>query len=244
MRSVLVALAAAGLSVAVAQSAFAADFAPPIYKDLPMPPAFSWTGFYVGVNGGGGWGQTSHTASFGATGALPLTTGYFDVDGGLAGGTFGYNYQIGHWVLGAETDLDWSDIKGTQSRNVIVAGTAGQFSLSSELMWLDTTRVRVGWANDRVLFYGTAGGAFGGLQTNANASASLVGAGGGVTAMSGDTQTRFGWTVGAGIEYAFLNNLSAKVEYMYVDLGTQNQLLVDAVKFNTNIVRAGLNLRF
>jgi outer membrane immunogenic protein len=246
MRKILVLLAAAGLGAALAQSASAADLSPPIYKDLPLPPpAFSWTGFYVGLNGGGGWGQTSHTASFGPVGTLPLTTGYFDADGGLAGGTLGYNYQMGHWVLGAETDLDWSDIKATQSTSVALGGAVGQFSLSSELMWLDTTRVRLGWAYDRVLFYGTAGAAVGGLQTNANASASLLGAGrAGVFGTSGDTQTRFGWTAGAGIEYAFLNNLSAKVEYLYVDLGSQNQLLVDTVKFNTNMVRAGLNLRF
>ena len=59
-----------------------------------------------------------------------------------------------------------------------------------------------------------------------------------------DTQTRFGWTAGGGIEYAFNNYLSAKVEYMYVNLGTQTQINVDSVKFNTNIVRAGVNLHF
>jgi outer membrane immunogenic protein len=82
--------------------------------------------------------------------------------------------------------------------------------------------VRVGWVWDHALFYGTAGAA--------------------VTAA--DTQIRFGWTAGAGVEYAFNNYLSAKVEYMYVNLGTQTQINVDSVKFNTNIVRAGVNLHF
>ena len=119
---------------------------------------------------------------------------------------------------------------------------AAPFSLSSQLNWLDTTRVRVGWVWDHALFYGTAGAAVGGVTATANASAAAGGIGAAVTAA--DTQTRFGWTAGAGVEYAFNNYLSAKVEYMYVNLGTQTQINVDSVKFNTNIVRAGVNLHF
>jgi outer membrane immunogenic protein len=92
------------------------------------------------------------------------------------------------------------------------------------------------------LFYGTAGAAVGGVTTTASASAAIAGLG--ATATAADTQTRFGWTAGAGVEYAFNNYLSGKVEYMYVNLGTQTQIIVDSVKFNTNIVRAGVNLHF
>jgi outer membrane immunogenic protein len=210
---------------------------PPIYK-APPPAYFTWTGWYLGLNGGGGWGWTSHTATFGAAGAPALTTGNFNTGGGLAGGTIGYNYQLGQWLVGAEADLDWSNIRGTFN------GTAGAaaFSLSSQLNWLDTTRVRVGWVWDHALFYGTAGAAVGGVTTTANASAAIAGLG--ATASAADTQTRFGWTAGGGVEYAFNNYLSAKVEYMYVNLGTQTQINVDSVKFNTNIVRAGVNLHF
>jgi outer membrane immunogenic protein len=88
------------------------------------------------------------------------------------------------------------------------------------------------------LFYGTAGAALGGVTTNASATA----AGAAITAS--DTQTRFGWAAGAGVEYAFTNNISAKVEYLHVDLGTQTQINFDSVKFTTDIVRGGLNLRF
>jgi outer membrane immunogenic protein len=208
--------AAAGLGTAMAQSASAADMSlPPVYR-APPPAYFTWTGWYIGLNGGGGWGQTSHTATFAIAGAAPLTTGNFNTGGGLAGGTIGYNYQLGQWLVGAEADLDWSNIRGTFNGAVPVAGAA--FSLSSQLNWLDTTRVRLGWVWDHALFYGTAGAA--------------------------DTQTRFGWTAGAGVEYAFNNYLSGKVEYMYVNLGTQTQINVDSVKFNTNIVRAGVNLHF
>jgi outer membrane immunogenic protein len=232
--------AAAGLGTAMAQAASAADMSlPPIYK-APPPAYFTWTGWYVGLNGGGGWGQTSHTATFGAAGAPPLTTGNFNTSGGLAGGTIGYNYQLGQWLVGAEADLDWANIRGTFNGTVPVAGAA--FSLSSQLNWLDTTRMRLGWVWDHALFYGTAGAAVGGVTTTASASAAIAGLG--ATATAADTQTRFGWTAGAGVEYAFNNYLSGKVEYMYVNLGTQTQINVDSVKFNTNIVRAGVNLHF
>ena len=106
---------------------------------------------------------------------------------------------------------------------------------NSQLNWLDTTRVRVGWVWDHALFYGAT---VGGVRETANASAAAGGIGAAETVA--DTQTRFGWTAGAGVEYAFNNYLSAEVEYIYVNLGTQTQINVDSVKFNTNIVRAGV----
>jgi len=238
-------LATAGLSLAFAHSAFAADLSlPPVYK-APPPAYFSWTGWYVGVNGGGGWGTTNHTATTGFTGipGLPgLTTGNFNTSGGLVGGTVGYNYQINWFLVGAEADLDWSNIRGTFNGTVPIPGGSAGFSLSSQLRWLETTRVRAGFVWDHALIYGTAGAALGGVNATANASAAASGIGAAVTAS--DTQTRFGWTAGAGVEYAFTNWLSGKVEYMYVDLGSQNQIVIDNVKFKTNIVRAGLNLHF
>jgi outer membrane immunogenic protein len=231
MRNGFVALlAAAGLGIGLAQSATAADLSTPYYKAPPLA-TFGWTGWYVGVNGGGGWGQTSHTAAI-APGFASPTTGNFGTSGGLVGGTVGYNYQFGQWLVGGEADLDWSNIQGTF--NSAAVGGAAPFGLGSQLNWLETTRARVGWVWNRAVFYGTGGAALGGVTANAS--------GAGLTAS--DTQTRFGWTAGAGIEYAFTNNISAKVEYLYVDLGTQTQITVDSVKFTTNLVRGGLNLRF
>jgi outer membrane immunogenic protein len=243
MRMRLLALfAAVGLGAALAQSASAADLSmPPIYNG-PPPAYFTWTGWYVGLNGGGGGGQTSHTATVNAVGLPPITTSNFNTSGGIAGGTIGYNYQMGQWLVGAEADLDWSNIRGTFNGGVPIPGGTAPFSLSSQLNWLDTTRVRVGWVWDHALFYGTAGAAVGGVTATANASAAAGGIGAAVTAA--DTQTRFGWTAGAGVEYAFNNYFSVKAEYLYVNLGTQTQINVDNVKFNTNIVRAGINLHF
>jgi outer membrane immunogenic protein len=165
-------IAAVGLGAALLQSASAADLSMrPIYRG-PPPAYFTWTGWYVGLNGGGGWGQTNHTATVNAAGLPPVTTNNFNTSGWLGGGTIGYNYQMGQWLVGAEADLDWSNIRGTFNGTVPVAGVgAAAFSLSSQLNWLDTTRVRVGWVWDHTLFYGTAGAAVGGVTATAAASA-------------------------------------------------------------------------
>ena len=122
--------AAVGPGAALAQSASAADLSmPPIYN-APPPVYFTWTGWYLGLNGGGGWGQTSHSATFNAAGLPPVTTHNFNTRGGLAGGTIGYNYQLGQWLVGAEADLDWSNIRGTFNGAVPIAGVgAAAFSL-------------------------------------------------------------------------------------------------------------------
>jgi outer membrane immunogenic protein len=208
---------------------------------LPFISAYSWSGAYVGLNGGFGWGRTNHTASL-TVGGAGATTGDFDANGGLFGGTLGYNRQIGQYVVGLETDLDWSNIKGSFGRTAVapIVG-AVSFSLGSELKWLDTTRVRVGWANDRTLLYVAGGAAFGGLTTTASANAALLGFA--VAATAGDTLTRFGWTLGGGIEYAFNDMFTGRVEYLYVDLGTQTHMLVDSVKFTTSIVRGGVDMK-
>jgi outer membrane immunogenic protein len=223
------------------KSASAADLGTP-YKALPPVPMFSWTGGYVGVNGGGAWGQTDHTVSASIIGSPAVTTGNFDVDGGLAGGTVGYSYQIGQWVLGLESDLDWANIEGTNSTPIAVRGVAGNVAVTSRLQWLDTTRARLGWAFGHVMLYGTGGAAYGGLT--ATTTASGAGLGTAATATRADTQTRFGYAAGAGLEWAFTDNFTLKVEYLYVNLGSQNQELIDNVSFYTNVVRGGVNLKF
>jgi outer membrane immunogenic protein len=233
MRKLLV---MASVAVVFAGSAYAADL--PVAYKVPPVPVFSWTGWYFGVNGGGGWGTTDHTASITVGGMpAPLTTGDFNVSGTLVGGTAGYNFQMGQWVWGAETDLNWANISGTF--NGVIAGPGIPFSLSSKLNWLDTTRVRAGWTFDHTLLYATAGAAFGGLTTTAGTVIP-----GFVVGSAAETQTRFGWTAGVGLEHAFTPSISAKIEYLHVDLGTQTQLLIDNVKFTSEIVRGGLNLKF
>jgi outer membrane immunogenic protein len=194
-------------------------YAPPAY--MAPPPRFTWSGLYVGVNGGGGFGTSTWD-----------TTNSFSVTGGVIGGTVGYNYQIGPAVIGAEADVDWAGIKGTAT----TVSCPGGCSTSDS--WLSTVRARVGYSADRFLPYLTGGGAFG----NINATA---------PGLAGGTATNAGWTVGAGLEFAIAGHWSAKAEYLFVDLGKFNcsagcaaGTAIDNVSFSTNIVRGGINYRF
>jgi len=203
-----------------APAASAADLRrpPPAYP-TKVPPyvVFDWTGFYAGVNAGYGWDRSRY--DFGALGANA-----FDVKGGLVGGTVGYNYQIGQTVLGIEGDIDWQDAKGS------AACVAGICQTRSD--WLGTVRGRLGYAFDRFMPYVTGGAAFGDVKAT-------------IPGLGAQSDTRAGWTAGGGVEYAFAPDWTVKVEYLYADLGKFNCAVCGAnVKFNENIVRAGLNYKF
>jgi outer membrane immunogenic protein len=205
-------------------SAQAADLPRQMATKAPpyVAPYYNWTGFYLGINGGGGWGSSSWDS-----------TGSFDVSGGLIGGTIGYNWQFGTWVLGLEGDIDWANIKGSTAALGCVTGNC-----SSENTWLGTARGRVGYAFDRWMPYVTGGAAFGDVKANQPGA-------------TGMTDTQVGWTAGAGVEFAVANNVTAKVEYLHYDLGSftcglncGNGFVNDTVSFNANVVRGGVNLRF
>ena len=187
-------------------------------------PFFTWNGMYVGLNAGYGFGHSNWTNTVTQT-----STGDFNINGGLIGGTVGYNVQLSSVVVGLEADLDWSNIKGSST-----AGCAGACQTSNS--WLGTLRGRLGYAFDRFLPYVTAGAAFGNVK--------------GTFAASSFSDTNAGWTAGVGVEYAFVTNWSAKLEYLYADLGKATcDVLCSAgvpfdVTFKTNIVRAGVNYRF
>jgi outer membrane immunogenic protein len=237
MRHILI---AGALAVFACSLALAADIPPPGPAPYPpatyapIVPAYNWSGFYIGVNGGGAFGTSNWTD------AIDGSTGNFNVSGGLFGGTIGGNYQLGQFVVGVEADGDWSNVNGIS--NSISAGCAG-FGCETKSDWLATVRGRVGYAWDRVLFYGTAGAAFADVQA----------AFGGFPFSS---STQVGWTAGAGIEYAIWPNLTAKVEYLFADFqnascgfgscagGTLATPLATTVSFNENIVRAGINYKF
>lgn len=197
-------------------SAFAAD----------SSPRYNWTGFYVGINGGGGWGDSRH--DFEAAGT---TTGDYRVSGGHAGGTLGANLQAGGLLLGVEGDMNWSDIGGSDSC------PNPSFTCRTRNKWFATARGRVGYALDRFLPYITAGAAFGQIRAN-------------IPDFGSARETELGFTGGAGLEVGIFRGLSAKLEYLYLDLGKFNcgfsctSTGVDDVKFNAHLFRAGLNYRF
>ena len=214
---------AAALLLTAPYAARAADIVHPSYK-APVyqgPVAASWTGFYLGINGGYGFGTSDWDSP-------PVS---LDPSGGMAGATLGYNWQTGSWVWGLEGDIDWADIKGD------TACFGGSCEFKDE--WLGTARARIGYAGwNNWLPYVTGGAAFGGLKADNSLS--------GTTA----SKTQIGWTAGAGLEWAFRSNWSAKIEYLYADLGsfdcgTACSLVTpDNVSFKVNLVRAGINYRF
>lgn len=185
----------------------------------PMYEApYNWTGFYVGINGGGGFGHSNWDA---------FATG-FDTSGGLVGGTVGYNYQMGQVVFGLEGDGDWSNLRGS--------GVCAGLSCETRNNWLATARGRLGYSFGRVMPFVTGGGAFGDIKSS-------------LTGFGSQTTTRAGWTLGGGGEVAIAGPWTAKVEYLYVDLGKTNCGAAACgvptdVSFTSNIVRGGINYRF
>jgi outer membrane immunogenic protein len=214
-------LAAAALAVLAMGSANAADMgrrsAMPAKAPAYVAPIYNWSGFYVGINGGGGWGHSSVTG--------PLSTGGdFDVKGGLIGGTLGFNYQVGQVVYGLEGDIDWSNIKGSATCAVGV-------TCEAKNNWLGTARGRIGYAFGSFLPYVTGGLAVGDVKTTA-------------TGLGSASSTKAGWTLGGGVEAAISGPWTAKVEYLYVDLQSANAPAGASTEFHTNVVRGGLNYRF
>jgi opacity protein-like surface antigen len=218
---------------------------PPVYTSLPNPtpgpikaaPAYvrttiyDWTGFYVGINGGGVVGSADWTSVPGAT------SGSSSMSSGLVGATVGYNLQTGEpWVLGVELDLDWSDLRARAATTTC----APDCQLTAS--WLDTTRLRFGWVFDGfvpggILPYVTGGMALG-LLNAASAGAPF----------GNQPQANFGWTAGAGVEFVITGALRAKFEYLYVDLDNLNCTVAcggGPVSFHpvANVFRAGLNYR-
>jgi len=212
---------------ALVGSAAAADIPRRVEQPAKAPatyvaPIYNWSGFYAGINGGWGGGDAEITGTPGP--------GSFDVSGGLVGGTLGYNWQIGQAVFGLETDLNWSGIDGTAACGALTCGVSNN--------WLGTARGRLGYAIDRVMPYVTGGLAFGEVEATA-------------TGLAGASSTQTGWTVGGGLEFALAAPWTAKLEYLYVDLGDFNcgascgvATGSGDVSFKTHIARAGLNFRF
>lgn len=207
-----------------ATAAVAADLPRQMPAKAPayVPVAYNWTGFYLGINGGYGWGRSSWDG-FGS--------GNFNTNGGTVGGTVGYNWQgLGSpWVVGLEGDINWVDFRGSYS-NALCA------SCETKSTWLATVRGRLGYSFDRVMPYITGGLAVGDIQANR-------------PGFAGVSETRAGWTLGGGIEAAIVDRWTAKIEYLYTDLGstdcsTASCGLPTSVSARNNILRAGLNYRF
>jgi outer membrane immunogenic protein len=234
-------------ALAATQSAVAADRPLPYKAPPAVVPIFTWTGWYVGVDGGYGWGTDSDiTFTAPATGFTGTSQG-FRSTGGFGGGQIGFNQQTGQWVWGLEADIQGSGIR--DAFNVTVPSNGGPLGVNAQqrLNYFGTVRGRLGLAVDHSLFYATGGFAYGGVKDN------ILLTNGGATALLMRNYTGTGFAVGGGWEYNFAPAWSVKVEYQYIDLGSKmlsgvstnavllNSTNIDA-KFHT--VRVGLNYGF
>jgi len=241
-----------------ADAATAADY--PMAAPALLPPAAptSWTGFYGGLNLGGGWAANGQNSILPyADPALPIGAGNFfllpgggdtanNTGGVVGGGQVGYNFQFRPSILvGAEADIQGTSLTGGNAGNNIAlypspvtpgdvliplaTGNGGRLSLP----WFGTVRGRAGWlATSTVLVYGTAGFAYGEVSSD-NLS-----------------NTRTGWTAGGGVEWMFAPNWSAKLEYLFMDLDSGGATGAFGWDFGShrhpqvNVVRAGVNYHF
>lgn len=208
------------------------DAPAPIYSPAPM--AYTWTGFYVGLQAGYGWGDVDGEADVGGTDA----TGDYDyeIDGFIAGIHAGYNHQFNNFVVGVEGDVEYASLDGSGGGD---DPGFGSFYHETELDWLATLRLRAGFAIDRLLIYGTGGFAWAHVDQAFGET--------GDPALDDGDRSRWGWTLGAGAEYAFATNWTARAEYRYYDLGDDD---VSGVGFSDDnditlhTIRLGASYKF
>jgi outer membrane immunogenic protein len=247
--------------------------------NAPLPPSFNWSGFYVGVNGGYGGGFAKPTLSesnvlqllFGPSETINYSTNETLRTGGFAvGGQLGYNQQLSNrFLVGVETDLQWSDVRAANQSNLLSAYNFPAMLTSSSIAsttigqsWFGTTRLRLGYlVSDRLLAYATGGVAYSSFSADHFVVSGDNSQDFSVTTTIGPrNSTRVGWTAGTGVEYALSGNLSFKTEYLYTEYAgfavpyqtaaatdfssTAGQGTFSTGTLGIHLVRAGLNLKF
>jgi outer membrane immunogenic protein len=245
LKTLIGSVALIALGTAAAGAADLAVKAPP----PPLPPVFSWTGFYVGANIGGAWANNNWRDTLFLTNFNNNNNGVF-----IGGGQVGGNYQIGNFVIGGEWDFDWAGNNNNGGTGVIIPAV-GTIVVTNNNRWVTTVAARFGYAIDHWMLYGKAGGGWVGNNnltvTNVTTGVSL--SCGNFTTNCG--QTTGGWLVGAGAEYAFTNNWTVKFEYDYLGLGSRTFVVPATSPFfagdtftsnnrNVQMVKVGVNYLF
>ncbi len=263
MKKIVLATALLALGSA---SAFAADLPARTYTKAPMmAPINTWQGFYIGGNVGYGWGnETTDVLPSGEDPLFFKTSLDGNLKGVFGGAQLGYNWQLSSIVAGLEADIQGSGIRGS-SRSASVVDPNGIFSLNtpltastnSELSWFGTVRGRLGvTVTPDLLLYGTGGLAYGQIKNSANVQIADPPANDSWPASISNTKT--GWAAGAGAEWMFARNWSAKIEYLHIDLGNSSATatnvvsgvgpFIDTTKYTWrnqyDTVRAGVNYHF
>jgi outer membrane immunogenic protein len=187
---------------------------------------FTWSGWYLGINGGYGWGRSNWSDPL-----IDPDGRRFGLSGGLVGGQVGYNWQFSRFVLGLESDLDWTNLSGGRGDGGVCATDGGGQCRTSQ-SWFGTTRGRLGYAFGSWLPYVTGGAAYGDIDL--------------MQASGTETAARLGWAAGAGVEYSITPRWSAKLEFLHLDLGTAAFMGAASstpisAPAKDDIVRAGIN---
>jgi outer membrane immunogenic protein len=260
-------VSAALLASAVGAQAADLPAKAPFYKAPVAAQVYDWTGFYFGANAGVGLGR-SLSQLIVPDGAIAIAErSRFGAAGAVGGGQIGYNWQIQRAVVGFEADIQGTDEKGSRSFTcatgictppvggilaLVIPGPAVPVTLNQKIDWFGTVRGRLGYLVDpRVLIYATGGLAYG--EVDSSATIGLVPTGFGAV-----SSTHVGWTAGAGIEGMIGGNWTARLEYLFVDLGTVNGSFQTAIgglgggvlssnyssHVHDNVLRVGVNYKF
>jgi outer membrane immunogenic protein len=256
------------VSLLSATNAFAADLAARPYTKAPVyvDPGYNWTGFYIGGNIGYSWGRSrdDSTLTNGAGTVLFVTSDRSNLDGVVGGGQIGYNWQMQNWLWGLEADIQGTGERGSRAFTcptgvctppfgvlAVFPGPAVPVALDQKLEWFGTVRGRVGvLATPKVLFYATGGLAYGEVKTS-----ETIGL---VPASFSNSDIKVGYTVGVGVEGVIGGNWTAKLEYLYVDLGRVSGSFLTTIpalgggfltsnyssRITDNVLRVGLNYKF
>lgn len=237
-------LGAVAALVLAPSAALAADMA----VKAPVPVAiYDWTGFYVGVSAGGSVGNSNHIDAASGLG----DAGGYNIKGGMVGGTLGYNWQVSNFVLGFEGDYSWVSEYGSNSdigpAPAALAALDGRgdplFQSFTKETWLATARIRLGYAVNNLLFYGTGGYAAAGVEAGVKDAGTNV-------LLASASSTRSGWVAGGGLEWGFAPNWSAKFEVLYTQFEDKPFFTLQAegprsaIPLNDTAARAGINYRF
>lgn len=225
----------AAIVIATGMIACVAGWQPAAATELPVkapayaPQSFSWTGCFFGAHLGGGWGNKAWTLT---TTNTPFNN--YDVSGVVGGGQVGCDYQTGIIVLGAQFDYGWSNLDGSG----VQIGAPGQ-SERTNISSIASVTGRLGFAWDRWLTFIRGGAAW--APESHDIFVTATGA-----TLASRSETRSGWTVGIGGEYALTNNLSGFVEFNYYDFGSKTLTFPAplAIDQNLSVLKGGLNYRF
>ena len=240
----------AGALIAAASPSFAADLAPaPMEPVAPVVVPFSWNGFYVGADIGYSWASvdSSFDNPFGVANLLDISP---NADGVVGGLYVGYNAQFGQIVVGLEADAELASASGDGTLDLLVGRPGDRFRTSADESWRGSVRARLGYAIDNFMPYITGGVAWSDWDLKHSLNDVVFG-----DFAEKNSDTLVGWTIGAGLEYAFTPNLIGRVEYRYTDFGSSDNNvfpgvfpgvtnLRNSVDLTDNTVRLGIAYKF